>query len=161
MNGAKKSRFGAAVVLPVVLIVVTVVYLFEALRTMGPLEEGTGGPSFFPVVVSVIMLIALVPVLLKGLRAAPPADADTPARPIDYAAPVQVVLATVVYIALFKPAGYFLSTALYVLALLFVFRFKGRNRFVNLLWAVLIAGGCFLLFSEIFQIRLPKLGGII
>ena len=163
MNDNTRPRNGGAVILPIVLIVFTAAYLFEAVRTLRPVEEGTAGPSFFPIVIAVIMLVALVPVLVQGLRAtkAPAGGADAPDTPASWREPVLVVLLTVGYIALFKPAGYFLSTAAYVLTLLHVFRFKGRNMFVNLFWAVLIAGACFLLFSEIFQIRLPKLGGII
>lgn len=144
--------------LPAILIVVTVGYMIEGLRTLQPFQEGTAGPSFFPIVVSVVMLVALASVCRDGLRRTGPKEKEELAA---LAEPLKVVLLTAIYIAMFRPAGYFLSTAAYVLSLLFVFRFKARNMFVNVLWAVLIAGACFVLFSEVFQIRLPKLGGII
>ncbi len=162
VNAKKNSRLSSAVILPATLILVTVVYLIEAIRNVRPLEEGTAGPSFFPIVVSVVMLAALLPLLWSGWRKTAPSEEKTDEKePVSMAAPVKVVLLTAAYIALFKPVGYFISSALYVLALLYVFRFKGRHPLMNVFWAVVIAGLCFVLFSEIFQIRLPKLGEII
>lgn len=156
MNEKPKTALGGEVVLPVVLIVVTVAYLIEALRTLRPFQEGTAGPSFFPIVISAVMLAALASLLWSSLK-----GRKKKGEAVALAEPIKVVLVTVGYIALFQPVGYFLSTTAYVLALLYVFRFKARNVFVTVLWALLIAGACFVLFSEIFRIRLPKLGGII
>jgi len=156
LNEKPKSTLGGNLVLPAILIVVTVAYLIEALRTLRPFQEGTAGPSFFPIVISVIMLAALVSVVWSGLK-----SQNKKAETVAVAQPIKVVVVTIVYIAIFQPAGYFLSTTAYVLALLYVFGFKARNVFITVLWSVLIAGSCFLLFSEIFRIRLPKLGGII
>ncbi len=162
MNEKNSGRFRGAVALPLILIIITGIYLAEALRSMRPFEEGTAGPSFFPIVVSIVMIAALAPLLWKALRGNESDKQDEKSTAVvAIAEPVKVVLLTIGYIAAFKPAGYFISTAVYVLALLYVFKFKGRKPFVNVFWAVLIAGVCFLLFSEIFQIRLPKLGGII
>lgn len=158
MDEKHKVRFGGQVVLPAILVVVTVIYLIEGLRTMRPFEEGTAGPSFFPIVIAVIMIVALASILWRDLR---PAGQSEKTEPVALAEPIKVVVLTIGYIALFKPVGYFISTAMYVLALLYVFRFKAKNPFVTVLWAVLIAGACFVLFSEVFQIRLPKLGGVI
>ncbi len=160
MNAKKNNRLSGAVILPATLILVTLIYLIEAIRNVRPLEEGTAGPSFFPIVISVVMLAALLPLLWSGWRRTDTSEAAE-SEPISFAAPVKVVILTAGYIALFKPIGYFISTALYVLALLYVFRFKGRSPLINVFWAVVIAGLCFVLFSEIFQIRLPKLGEII
>ena len=162
MSTKKDKRFGGAVILPATLIVVTVIYLIEAIRNVRPLEEGTAGPSFFPIVISVVMLVALLQLLWNGWRQAGTEEAkEDDGEPINLAAPVKIVILTAAYIALFKPVGYFISTALYVLALLYVFDFKGKHPLMNVFWAVVIAGLCFVLFSEIFQIRLPKLGEII
>jgi putative tricarboxylic transport membrane protein len=158
LNEKPKAGLGGEFVLPAILIVVTAVYLIEGMRTLRPFQEGTAGPSFFPIVVSVIMIVALGSVMWGAWRRTGRREEAAPAA---LAEPIKVVLVTAVYIALFRPAGYFVSTALYVLALLYVFRFKARHAWVNLVWAVLISGACFVLFSEVFRIRLPKLGGII
>lgn len=158
MNEEKKSRFGGEVVLPAVLIVVALVYLVEGVRTLESFQEGTAGPSFFPIVISIIMIAALTSVLWNGLRGTARREKT---EPVAFAEPIKVVLLTIGYIILFKPAGYFLSTTAYVFVLLYVFKFKARNIFVSMLWSVLIAGICFVLFSKIFQIRLPALYGII
>jgi len=158
VNEQKKSWLDGEIVLPVVLLAVTAAYLAEAMLTLEPSQEGTAGPSFFPIVISAVMIVALVSVLWRGLRSA---TAGGGAGLAVLAGPAKVALLTVGYILLFKPAGYFVSTTVYVFALLYVFRFKSGNILLSVLWSVLIAGGCFVLFAKVFQIRLPALYGVI
>lgn len=158
MNDKQSRRFAGAVILPAVLAVVTVAYLIEAMLTLRPIQEGTAGPSFFPIVISAVMLIALAAVVRREWRKA---AEGRPAPWTALGAPLKVVVVTAVYIAAFQPLGYFISTALYVLALLLVFRFKGRGAWVSVVWAVVISGACWLLFAQVFQIRLPRLEGFI
>lgn len=162
MSAKQNSRLCGAVILPAALMVITVIYLIDALRKVRPLEEGTAGPAFFPIVISIVMIVALLSLVWNGWRKiGSPEKEGNAVEAVALAEPIKVVFLTAGYIAVFKPAGYFLSTAAYVLALLLVFRFKARNVFVNIFWAVIIAGVCFVLFSQIFQIRLPTLGWII
>lgn len=139
------------IILPVVLLVVTTAYLVNALQVTTAYDDVGVGPTFFPVVLSVVMYCALAAVLFHGLRAR--GAAATPLRLKD---PIKVVLLTAVYIALFRPLGYFIATTLYVWSLFFVFNFGSRNHIWKVLSAILIAVAAWLLFDVAFGVRLPK-----
>jgi putative tricarboxylic transport membrane protein len=139
------------IVLPVVLFVVTTAYLLNALQVTTAYDDEGVGPTFFPVVLSVVMYCALAAVLFQALRA--PRAAAAPLRLKD---PVKIVLLTAVYIALFRPLGYFIATTLYVWSLFLVFDFGSRNQIWKVVSAIAIAVAAWLLFDVAFGIRLPK-----
>lgn len=139
------------ITLPVVLFVVTTAYLINALQVTTAYDDEGVGPTFFPVVLSVVMYCALAAVLFQALRA--PRGAATPLRLKD---PVKIVLLTAAYIVLFRPLGYFIATTLYVWSLFFVFEFGSRNQIWKVASAVAIAVAAWLLFDVAFGIRLPK-----
>ena len=152
MTGSGQRRWtDGRIVLPVVLLIVTTAYLLNALQVTTAYDDVGVGPSFFPVVLSVVMYCALAAVLFQGLRS--PRGAATPLRLKD---PVKIVLLTAVYIALFRPLGYFIATTLYVWSLFFVFEFGNRNQIWKVVSAVLIAVAAWLLFDVAFGVRLPK-----
>jgi hypothetical protein len=154
-SGQRPWRDGR-IVLPVVRFVVPTAYLLNALQVTTAYEDEGVGPAFFPGVLAVVMYGALAAVLWQGLRA--PRDAAAPLRLKD---PVKVVLLTAVYIALFRPLGYFIATTLYVWSLFFVFEFGSRNQVWKVVSAVLIAVAAWLLFDVAFGIRLPKFQDLI
>jgi len=139
------------ITLPVVLFVVTTAYLINALQVTTAYDDEGVGPTFFPVVLSVVMYCALAAVLFQALRA--PRGAATPLRLKD---PVKIVLLTAAYIVLFRPLGYFIATTLYVWSLFLVFDFGSRNQIWKVASAVAIAVAAWLLFDVAFGVRLPK-----
>lgn len=153
MTGSGQRRWtDGRIVLPVVLLIVTTAYLLNALQVTTAYDDVGVGPSFFPVVLSVVMYCALAAVLFHALRT-PRGAAATPLRLKD---PIKVVLLTAAYIALFRPLGYFIATTLYVWSLFFVFEFGSKNQIWKILCAILIAVAAWLLFDVAFGIRLPK-----
>ena len=140
-----------------VLLAATTAYLVAALGITTAYEEEGVGPSFFPIVVALVMYPALVLVLLDGLRP----QQGTDAEPLRLKDQVKIVLLTGCYILLFRPLGYFLATTLYVCSLFFVFNFGGGGHVRRVLTAVVIAIAFFLLFEVGFGVRLPKLFGLI
>ena len=140
------------IVLPLVLLVVTTAYLLNALQVTTAYDDEGVGPTFFPVVLAVVMYGALAAMLFQALRV-PRGAAATPLRLKD---PVKIVLLTAVYIALFRPLGYFIATTLYVWSLFLVFDFGSRSQVWKIASAVLIAIAAWLLFDMAFGIRLPK-----
>ena len=154
-RSARRFRIDSRVVLPAVLLAGTTAYLVAALGITTAYEEEGVGPSFFPIVIALVMCPALVLVLLDGLRA----QRNTDPEPLRLKDPVKVVLLTGGYILLFRPLGYFLATTLYVYSLFFVFNFGAGSFVRRVLTAVVIALAFFLLFEAVFGVRLPKLFG--
>lgn len=139
------------IVLPVVLFVVTTAYLLNALQVTTAYDDVGVGPTFFPVVLSVVMYVALAAVLFQALRS----PRDAAAAPLRLKDPIKIVVLTAAYIALFRPLGYFIATTLYVWSLFFVFAFGSRSHVWRVVSAILIAIAGWLLFDVAFGIRLP------
>ena len=153
MTGSGQRRWtDGRIVLPVVLLIVTTAYLLNALQVTTAYDDVGVGPSFFPVVLSVVMYCALAAVLFHALRT----PRDAAATPLRLKDPVKIVLLTAVYIALFRPLGYFIATTLYVWSLFFVFEFGSRSQVWKVVSAILIAVAAWLLFDVAFGLRLPK-----
>lgn len=147
----------ARILLPVILLVGTTTYLVGALGIASPYQDAGVGPSFFPIVIACVMYPAIGLVLLDGVRAVRAGREAEPHRILD---PAKVVGLTVLYVALFRPLGYFAATTLYTLGLFFVFDVGTRNPLLRVLIAVLIAIGGYLLFREALGVRLPTLFGL-
>ncbi|WOI12354.1 tripartite tricarboxylate transporter TctB family protein [Thalassospira lucentensis] len=153
-------------ILPIFLLIITTVYLATALQITPQFDEGLVGPSFVPVLASILMYVALGFVFRDILRApAPTEDAagdevkeeDKPSL----AAAIKIVLATAIYITVFKTLGYPLSTFLYVYALLFFFRLENTGQIRRIAYSAIITAVFYVLFAVIFQVRLPMLEGLL
>ena len=151
----QKPTVTRQLILPAVLFVVTTIYLVAALGIRPQYDEGLVGPSFLPIVISVVMYLGLAAVALNIVRATPAAD-EAPREPLNLRPAILVVAATAIYIAVFEPLGYALSTLLYVFALLHVFRMDA-NLLWRLVYAVVITAVFYLLFQVFFHVRLPTL----
>ncbi len=156
MRSGAKTWLDGRIVLPLVLLILTSIYLAGALRIASPYEDQGVGASFFPIVLAVVMYAALLVVLVNGVREA---REGAPAERLRLGDPLKVVLLTCLYILLFRPIGYFLATTLYVLALLYVFNFGSTSHLKRIAAAIAIAIAFYLLFETAFQVRLPKLWG--
>lgn len=152
-----KGKADGRIILPVVLLIVTTVYLIEALRTAPPIEDGIVSVSFFPIIITIVMYIASFVVLRNGLieRKSVASGQFTLIKPL------KVVILTGIYIGLFKPIGYIFSTILYVFSLMLVFEATKKSNLKRLIIAIIITILVFLLFEKIFRVRVPKLGGLI
>jgi putative tricarboxylic transport membrane protein len=154
--GSGAARFHA------VLALLSLGYLIGSLAMGPPLEGGKLTPSFFP------LLTGLLATLLCGLQwwsavraAAASASDDASEGSSDgrrWSPELVLMLATLVYVLAFQPLGYALSTLLYVLAVMLLF--SGLDRW----WskaaiALAITALGYLLFNQVFNVRLPTLWG--
>lgn len=153
-------------ILPIFLLIITTVYLATALQITPQFDEGLVGPSFVPVLASILMYVALGFVFRDILRAPAPTDdaASDEVKEEDkpsLAAAIKIVLATAIYIAAFKTLGYPLSTFLYVYALLFFVRLENTGQIRRIAYSAIITAVFYVLFAVIFQVRLPMLEGLL
>ncbi|MFV0336006.1 MAG: tripartite tricarboxylate transporter TctB family protein [Tropicimonas sp.] len=153
-----------AIGLPVFFLILTTIYLTEAFRIHGQVSDGSiVGPKFLPVLAAIGMYVTLLWVLVSEFRKAARGDGAARADAEgggDLRDPLLIICATGVYILLFRPLGYFLSTAAYVAALFIIFRYEtGRPaRFVLALAGVVLV--FFGLFQVVFGVRLPPFPGM-
>lgn len=149
------------IVFPLCLLVVTTIYLAATFQISTSFDSGFVTSAFTPRVVAAIMYVALLFVLRDAVRRRSSQDDGEEGPETGWAEPVWVVALTCAYIAAFRHLGYVLSTFLYVYLLFHVFRFEEKGLPKRILYAAAITAVFYILFAELFGVRLPKAGGIL
>lgn len=138
-----------------VILAVSIGYLISALNLGDPISEGRLTPSFFPVVVGSVAIIFSCILILQKLRSEPVEEQPSETKGYTY---IWVVVAIFVYIIAFKPLGYFISSGLFVFALILLF-----SSFEKLLQKAAISAAIvvisYVVFQQLFGVRLPAMWG--
>lgn len=157
---AKSSFTRAGIMFPLVLIVVTTIYLAAAFDISSPFAApGEISPRGIPILTALLMYVALLVVLVQEVRSPPPDQTDD-SEDGSLLRPALVVVATAGYILLFRPLGYSLSTLLFVAALFITFGFETRRPMFFALYAVAVTAVFYGLFALVFGVRLPTFPGM-
>ena len=154
MNNVERFR-KSAVLFPVFLLILTTIYLAEALSIRSQFGDDTiVGPRFMPILMAIIMYLALVVVLVGELRQ----DSEVSSSG-SFFRPLLVVVATGIYIAVFRPLGYMPATLGFVVALFLIFDFERKRPVFFALYAIAVTAMFYGLFAGIFGVRLPPMLG--
>lgn len=137
------------------MLVVSIGYLVSALSLGAPTDSSGLTPSFFPICVGAAAIVFSSLLILQVLRKPEAQDDDT--APASHSH-VWVVLAIFVYILAFKPLGYFLSSTVFVLALIVLFS-SFEKLWQKALISVVVVGIGYVMFQQLFGVRLPTLWG--
>lgn len=137
------------------MLVVSVGYLVSALSLGDPLSESGLTPSFFPILVGMAAIIFSTILIVQKLRAT---DSPTEAHEAGSYTHIWVSLAILAYIAAFRTLGYFLSSGLFVFALIVLFS-SFEKLVLKALIASVIVGLAYVMFQQLFGVRLPTLWG--
>jgi len=151
-------------VLSVCIIAGAVIYL-RAAMSLERLQVGDVlGPQVFPVLVAICMLCSGLLLAWETWRKQANADnqpvssgaAVAAEPPVQHRHLVLVAMAvwTALYYVAFEPAGYVVSTMIYLSALLFYFH--RVNPLINLAYAAAFTGAAYLLFTHFLQVVLPS-----
>jgi len=147
-----------------VTLAVSVGYLVTALSLGAPVAENGLTPAFFPILVGGAAIVFCSILILQALRASADTKSDAksdtgPATPeIRNYTHLWVVVAIFFYILGFKPLGYFLSSGLFVFALILLFS-KFDKLLLKAVISAAIVGTAYLMFQQLFGVRLPTLWG--
>jgi putative tricarboxylic transport membrane protein len=150
-----------------VTLAVSVGYLVTALSLGAPVAENGLTPAFFPILVGGAAIVFCSILILQALRASSDAksaksetksDTDPATPEIRNYTHLWVVVAIFFYILGFKPLGYFLSSGLFVFALILLFS-KFDKLLLKALISAAIVGTAYLMFQQLFGVRLPTLWG--
>ncbi len=154
MNNVERFR-KSAVLFPVFLLILTTIYLAEAFSIRSQFGGDTiVGPRFMPILMAIIMYVALVVVLVGELRQDKEASLSG-----SFLRPLLVVVATGIYIAVFRPLGYVPATLGFVVALFLIFDFERRRPAFFAFYVIAVTAIFYGLFAGIFGVRLPPMLG--
>ncbi len=138
-----------------VILAVSVGYFVTALNLGAPTLDGGLTPSFFPILVGGAAILFATILIVQKLRSGAEADSADEPRTFTH---VWVAVAIFGYILAFKPMGYFISSGLFVFALIVIF-----SSFEKLLVKAAISAAivviAYLMFQQLFGVRLPTLWG--
>ncbi|TCS65414.1 putative tricarboxylic transport membrane protein [Primorskyibacter sedentarius] len=134
---------------------VSVGYFISAMSLGAPFSDGGLTPSFFPILVGGAAIMFACILILQALRErAGAGEADAPGTYIH----LWVVVAIFVYILVFRTVGYFISSGLFVFALIVLFSLFEKLLQKAILTAVIV-GLAYIMFQQLFGVRLPTLWG--
>jgi putative tricarboxylic transport membrane protein len=132
----------------------SVLFLVAALYFIGTWElppgQGEPGPAFFPVLLSFTLMFLAVSILWQGLRAGHENEERAHRPPWR---PILAIVATVLYVVLFQVLGFALSTLIYTLSIMLMFR-RGRAAFLVTV-PIVSTALIYLLFRVGLGVRLP------
>jgi len=152
-----KQKINNTMIICIILFIWNTIYMIEAINMGSPIRKGRVDVNFFPIVISCLMYIVTFYLLVNSFK--------QNKEIIDFnftrkSKPILIIVFTIIYILLFKPIGYMLSSILYIFSIVSIFDSKKRSLYIKIIYSVIIAILIFLLYEKIFAIRLPKLGGI-
>lgn len=153
-----------------VLALLSLAYLIGSLEMSPPLEGGKLTPSFFPLLIGVLATVLCSLQWWSVVRHTNADGADCANEASNNEAPtgaargrrlspeLTLMVATLVYVLAFQWLGYVLSTAVYVLAVMLLF--SGLSKWLSkVVIALVITVVGFVLFNQVFNVRLPTFWG--
>lgn len=156
---SKLTKFARHHGLSAGLVILTILYAFGIPNIRSLFDEGLVGTQFLPQLLVVITLICLAVIVLRDMKTAEEKDEDgetTFGKEIikDKLKPIALFVATLGYIALFKPAGFVIATFLYSNCILWLFSHANNQLLVRALIGATITGLAYLLFAVAFGTHL-------
>ena len=137
------------------ILAVSVGYLVSALNLGAPIADGSLTPAFFPILVGCAAILFASILTLQKLRETRDEPEDTAPRTFTH---LWVVVAMFIYIAAFRQLGYFLSSGLFVFALIVLFS-SFEKLAIKAVIAAVVTGVAYLMFKQLFGVRLPNIWG--
>jgi len=144
-----------------VTLAVSVGYLVTALSLGAPIADNGLTPAFFPILVGCAAIVFCSILIVQALRVPPETVPQTDAADEEQERSythVWVVVAIFFYIVAFRTLGYFLSSGLFVFALILLFS-KFEKLVLKAVISAAIVGVAFVMFQQLFGVRLPTLWG--
>lgn len=151
-----QTKLRASLFFPLFLCSISLVYLISAISLGSPVSNGRLSTSFFPLIVGGGSLMLAVTLLIRALSERRETKQQTVSR--DKFRPLAIILATLAYILTFSTLGYFVASVAYVLAIVLLFSDFSRL-FGKVAIAIILTLLGYLLFEQIFRVRLPTLWG--
>ncbi|UTW10654.1 tripartite tricarboxylate transporter TctB family protein [Marinobacterium rhizophilum] len=153
----QKNESSGKILFHVFLLVLSIGYLLSAFSLGAPIVEAQLRPSFFPLLLGLLAVAFSAVLLMREIKAARASrqsgdQADATGDRLSY----MIIAATALYILLFSLIGYVLSSVLYVFAIMVIF--SNREKWLQkMAISILIVGLGYLVFEQIFGVRLPAL----
>lgn len=148
------------------LLLLALVYLVKSIALGAPMVNGKLSPSFFPLIIGLLATVLCAWQFVDSIffrvddtaTEASEGESSPVSRNLWLKPEVMLIAVTGLYVMGFTTSGYWLSTLLFVWAVMLLF--SGIVRWMTKgLMALAITALGYLLFSQIFNVRLPLFWG--
>lgn len=136
------------------LLILTAIYAFGIPQIRSLFDEGLVGTRFLPQLLVIITISCLVLIMLRDMKKASISNEQISESARGNAKPIILFIATLVYIALFKSAGFLIATFLFSFSVLWLFSHASEKLLARALIAASISGLAYLLFAVAFGTHL-------
>lgn len=141
-------------------------YFVVAINLGAPVVNNGLQPSAFPLLIglfammfsSILLYREIKLIKSEGSCLAVDSEINETTSIKDRLAPFAIMLSIFLYILLFSPLGYFLSSLLFVLSIIIIFSSVDKVIQKIIISTVIVAFG-YLVFEQMFNVRLPALWG--
>ncbi len=147
--------FNRQLVFLYIILAVSCGYLASSQSLGSPIVDGGLTPAFFPMLVGCAAILFASMLIVQKLRTV---QEEVPATAPRTYIHLWVVVAIFFYVLAFKPLGYFLSSGLFVFALIVLFS-SFEKLPVKAALAAVVTGVAYIMFQQLFGVRLPTLWG--
>lgn len=154
----KKQENTGQILFYLLFLVASIAYLVSAVNLGAPVVDAQLKPSFFPLIIGTLAVTFSIILLQRALKERRDADCNSsdPAATLGDRRPYLVMAATALYVLAFTLAGYLISSLLYVFAIMIIF--SNTEKWISkLVISALIVGFGYLIFEQLFGVRLPSL----
>ena len=138
---------------PAIILLFSLIYLISALKINNPVVDGVVTESFFPMMISVVMMLATSRLLLLSLYG----DEDDSKSIVFTRKTFIIIGVTFLFPFVFHLIGFTFAVPLYVFSLTLIFDDKIQHIKKKLVVSLLISIAVFILYQIIFQIRFPEI----
>ncbi|HZK12652.1 MAG TPA: tripartite tricarboxylate transporter TctB family protein [Atribacterota bacterium] len=148
------EKINPTTLLSIILIIANSIYFIEGIRTAPLIKNDEIGITFFPFFVSLLLFITAGCLLYTGMRE----KTSTSFSLFKISRPIVIIVTTLIYVAIFKKVGYFLSSILYVFSLMLLFddqKDLKNKKLLNIIFTIGIVLIIYLLYQKVFGVRLP------
>ncbi|WP_319416018.1 tripartite tricarboxylate transporter TctB family protein [Marispirochaeta aestuarii] len=148
-----RNRFlRSGIIVPLFLLIVTMGYLLEALRMAPMVRNDIPSESFYPIILSILMIPLCLRQLVVGLRDSSSSDARELSKP-----PLIIALVIGIFIFAFSKIGFLVTAPLFVFFFMLFFDDKPQKIGRKIISAILITAFVYVMYEFIFGIHFPEL----
>tara|TARA_R110001583_G_scaffold6499_9_gene32929 strand:- start:24482 stop:24964 length:483 start_codon:yes stop_codon:yes gene_type:complete len=141
-------------------------YFVVAINLGAPFANNGLQPSSFPLLIGLFAMMFSSILLCREVKLMKSMDSsleddtqiNSPLTVKDRFAPFAIMLSIFLYILLFSPLGYFLSSILFVFSIIIIFSSLEKALQKIVISTIIVAFG-YLVFEQMFGVRLPALWG--
>jgi cobalamin synthase len=147
-----------AVITPLAILAVLLVYLVSMLRVAAPIEDGILSESFFPLLIVLVAAPVSILLLFDAIKSTPKKQAGggETKNKADSKKPFFIALLVLFLVLAFEPLGYIVTAPVFVFLFMLIYDDKPQKIVRKLIYTLLVVAFVYVLYGIVFDVRFPQ-----